>query len=81
MISTFGRIISSGRAGAALLLVWIAIGFLGCEGTKDVQGTAKEVPEEQRYHYEGTGKAKTKVLNRRKEERQKALSEAAKKTG
>jgi hypothetical protein len=49
----------------------------GC-GSSDVQGTAKEKKEEDRYRYEGTGKAKQKVLIRPREERFKELMKAAK---
>ena len=46
--------------------------------SQDIPGTAKEKKEEERYRYEGTGAAKQKVLIRRKDERQKELSEKAK---
>jgi len=52
----------------------------GC-GSSDVQGTAKEKKEEDRYRYEGTGKAKQKVLIRPREERFKELIKAEKNPG
>ncbi len=69
-------------AGGRFLLILFAIGAYGCgPSATDVQGTAKEKKEEDRYRYEGTGKAKEKVLIRRKDERLKALSEAPKNPG
>lgn len=73
------------RAAAAVLLM-LALGSSGCgsspnELSSGIQGTAKEKKPEERYRYEGTGKAKQKTLIRREDERHKELREAAKKSG
>lgn len=68
------------RAGAFVPIILAALSF-GCGSDSEQVGTAKEVKEEERYRYEGTGKAKQKVLIRRKEERFKELREKAKESG
>jgi hypothetical protein len=69
------------RCARALFLIILAALAFGCGSSQDKVGTAKEVKEEERYRYEGTGKAKQKTLIRRKEERLKELREKAKESG
>jgi hypothetical protein len=84
--SGVSTVISSSARGfglwrRAIVLVPLALAALsfGCgSSSQDTPGTAKEKKEEERYRYEGTGAAKHKVLIRRKDERQKELSEQAK---
>jgi hypothetical protein len=72
------------RFGALVLMVLVLLSS-GCGTSTDlsngVQGTAKERKDEERYRYEGTGKAKTKTLIRRKDVRLQELQDAAKKQG
>ena len=82
---SFDRDLSSARGFGlwrrAIVLVPLTLAALsfGCgSSSQDIPGTAKEKKEEERYRYEGTGAAKQKVLIRRKDERQKELSEKAK---
>jgi hypothetical protein len=69
------------RWSAVFAIAWCSSLILAGCGSSDVQGTAKEKKEEDRYRYEGTGKAKQKVLIRRKEERVKELMKAQKDPG
>jgi hypothetical protein len=66
-------------AGVVVPLMLAALSS-GCGSGQNLTGTSKELKEEERYRYEGTGKAKQKVLIRRKEERVKELRDAAKNT-
>jgi hypothetical protein len=72
------------RAGALLVVLALCSSGCGSSGgdlSTGVPGTAKAKKEEDRYRFEGTGKAKNKTLIRRQDERLKELREAAKKTG
>jgi len=81
MQKQIGNLSSRQRWVALFAVVWCcAVIVPGCgSSTGDVQGTSKEKSEEERFRYEGTGKAKQKVLIRRRDERQKELLDAAKK--
>ncbi len=68
----------------AVTLALLASTVPGCGSsnslTNGVQGSAKEKKEEERYRYEGTGKAKRKTLIRRQDERLKELKEKSAKS-
>jgi hypothetical protein len=69
------------RWSALFALAWcFSLILAGC-GSSDVQSTAKEKKEEDRYRYEGTGNAKQKVLIRPREDRFKELMKAEKNPG
>jgi hypothetical protein len=85
-MTAFVKLVDLRQGACALVLLVLVLGSPGCGSSRDdlsrgVQGTAKERPDEERYQYEGTGKAKQKTLIRRQDERLKQLKEAAKKEG
>ncbi len=84
MILTLIRGLDPRTCALAVILALLVPGAPGCGSsnsmTNGVQGTAKEKKEEERYRYEGTGKAKRKTLIRRQDERLKELKEKSAKT-
>ena len=74
MISSSIRDFRLWRHAGLLAPIMLLALSCGCGPSgQDMPGTTKELKEEDRYRYEGTGKAKQKVLIRRKEERIKEL--------